>query len=180
MSEFHKANTDHPYFITMTIVGWIDLFSRERYCEQIIDSLRFCTKKKELRLFEYVIMPSHIHLIAQNLNGNLPAVLRDMKSFLANEFLNSVNEPGESRSKWLKSMFAYYARETKQNRKFMLWKKTNHPLTLDTPQLFAQKAHYIVMNPVAAGYVTDETAWKYSSAGKFSPLKLTEDGGMRD
>ena len=83
MSELRKANTDHPYFITLIIVGWIDLFTRERYCEIMIDSLKYCITNKGLRLFEYVIMPSHIHLIAQHLEGKLPDVLRDLKSFTA-------------------------------------------------------------------------------------------------
>ena len=42
-------------------------------------------------------------------------------------------------------------------------------------KLYDQKADYIRMNPVASGYVTDEQAWKYSSACFDSPLKL-EDG----
>jgi putative transposase len=44
MSELRKANTAHPYFITMTIVGWIDLFTRERYCEAVTDSLDTASK----------------------------------------------------------------------------------------------------------------------------------------
>jgi putative transposase len=33
MSELRKANTDFPYFITMTVVGWIDVFNRREYIE---------------------------------------------------------------------------------------------------------------------------------------------------
>ncbi|HHP7242956.1 MAG TPA: hypothetical protein ACFCUD_14870 [Cyclobacteriaceae bacterium] len=61
----------------------------------------------------------------------------------------------------------------------MVWQKTGHPVQLDTPGLFDQKAEYVIMNPVSSSYVSDETAWKYSSAGRLSPLKLTEAGGIQ-
>jgi len=42
MSELRKANTDLAYFLTLTIVGWIDIFTRNRYNEIIINSLKYC------------------------------------------------------------------------------------------------------------------------------------------
>jgi REP element-mobilizing transposase RayT len=99
----------------MTIVGWIDLFTRERYCEAVTDSFKFCIQHKGLRLFEYIIMPSHVHLIARHLEGGLHAVIRDMKSYLAKEFRRLPDTPGESRKEWLKYMFAYYAKDINQD-----------------------------------------------------------------
>ena len=64
--------------------------------EIMIDSLKYCIANTRLRLFEYVIMPSHIHLIAQHLEGKLLDILRDMKGFTAKEILKAVKEPGES------------------------------------------------------------------------------------
>ena len=179
MSELRKANTDHPYFITLTIVGWIDLFTRERYCEIMIDSLKYCIVNKGLRLFEYVIMPSHIHLIAQHLEGKLPDVLRDMKSFTAKEILKAIKEPGESRRDWLLYLFRNFATGKKQNREFMLWNKTNHPIELSWSEIYDQKVAYLVMNPVVSGYTIDESTWKYSSASSISPLKLTDGGEVQ-
>ena len=176
MSELRKANTDHPYFITLTIVGWIDLFTRERYCEIMIDSLKYCIANKGLKLFEYVIMPSHIHLIAQHLEGKLPDVLRDMKSFTAREILRAIKEPGESRRDWLLYLFRDFAAGKKQNKEFMVWNKTNHPVELSWPAIYDQKVGYVIMNPVTSRYTIDETTWKYSSASLLSPLKLTDGG----
>ena len=169
MSELRKANTDHPYFVTLPIVGWIDLFTRERYCEVVIDSLAYCINNKGLRLFEYVIMPSHVHLIVQHLEGKLPALIRDMKSFMAKEILTAVQEPGESRREWLLYLFKHFASNKKQNKQFMVWQKTSHPIELHSPTIYDQKSDYIRMNPVASGYTTDETSWKYD--GIFSPIK---------
>jgi len=111
VSELRKANTQHSYFITLTLVAWIDLFTRERYCEAVMDSFRFCMHQKSFRIYEYVIMPSHVHLICQSMNGDLPAIIRDMKSYLAKEFLRLMEEPGESRKEWLKYLFGYHGKE---------------------------------------------------------------------
>lgn len=44
MSEKRKENTSSPYFLTFTVVGWIDVFTRKNYCDIIIDSLEYCRK----------------------------------------------------------------------------------------------------------------------------------------
>ena len=52
MSERYKvSNTTDTYFITNTIMHWIDLFTREIYKEILIDSLRYCQEKKGLIIY---------------------------------------------------------------------------------------------------------------------------------
>ncbi len=46
MSELRKANTDYPYFLTLTTVGWMDIFTRSRYCDVIIKNLCYCIEKR--------------------------------------------------------------------------------------------------------------------------------------
>ena len=173
MSELRKATADHPYFLTMSVVGWIDLFTRERYNKIIVDSLEYCIKEKELLVHEYVIMPSHIHFIMQHLECNLPNVIRDFKSFTAKEILTEVKSQGESRKDWLLDLFRQFAKKTKQNKEFMVWQKTNHPVELSNSTSYDQKVNYIYWNPVKGGYVTEPQNWKYSSACEDSPLELS-------
>jgi putative transposase len=172
MSELRKANTDHTYFLTLTVVGWIDIFTRQRYNDKIIESLKFCTEHKGLDIFAYVIMLSHIHLVARCLKGNLNEVLRDFKSFTAKEILKMIeSEAGESRREWLLHMFKYYAKFKNQNATYMFWQKTSHPIELNYPAIIDQKIEYIHSNPVEAGYVVDPSSWYYSSACVSSLLK---------
>ena len=174
MSELRKTNTDHPYFLTLTVAGWIDVFTRQRYNDEVIKNLAYCMNHKGLEVFEYVIMPSHIHLIARCLNGNLSDVLRDFKSYTAKSILKMIEEePGESRREWLLHMFKYYAKFQQQNANYMFWEKTNHPIELSWGLILQQKIEYIHHNPVKAGYVVDPTAWYYSSACAMSPLKIS-------
>ncbi len=117
-------------------------------------------------------------MVCQHLEGKLPEDIRDMKRFLAKEFLKMIDEPGESRSEWLKYMFAYFAKSTKQNKNYMVWQKTSHPVELSNKEIYNQKVEYLIMNPVMSGYVTDETTWKNRSACKWSSLKLNENGEL--
>jgi putative transposase len=48
MQQGQKQNlkSDIAYFITMTVVDWIDVFTRQNHREAIIESLKYCQKKK--------------------------------------------------------------------------------------------------------------------------------------
>jgi REP element-mobilizing transposase RayT len=150
MSEIRKANTDHPYFITMTVVGWIDVFTKKDLCDILVKSLQYCQKEKNLKILEYVIMSSHIHLIAQSLASQLAGILRDFKSFTSKEIIKFIAANSqESRKEWLLHMFEYDAKFKNQNSRYMFWQKTNYPIELSNPKIYDQKRDYIISNPVS-------------------------------
>ena len=172
MSELRKANSDYPFFVTLTTVGWTDIFTRKEYCNILIDSFNFCTKNKSLELFAYVIMPSHIHMIVRNQDLRLPDILRDFKSFTAKKILQLIeNSDFESRKDWLLHLFSYHAKFRNQNSQYMFWQKTNHAIELNNQYIFNQKLEYIHENPVAAGLVTDAESWMFSSACKYTQFR---------
>ena len=63
-SPYQIDKQDGAYFLTFTIVEWIDLFIRDNYKQLIADNLNFCIDKLGFEVFSYVIMPSHLHMIA--------------------------------------------------------------------------------------------------------------------
>jgi putative transposase len=45
----HKIiNQNSLHYVTLTIVGWTDVFSREIYKKEIIKSLQYCQQNKGL------------------------------------------------------------------------------------------------------------------------------------
>lgn len=65
MSSRYKVYDDQlPHFVTTTVVGWIDTFSREIYKEIIIGSISFCQKEKGLNLHAWVIRVLVIHFVS--------------------------------------------------------------------------------------------------------------------
>lgn len=149
MSEFRKANTDRPFFVTLTVVGWIDVFTRSEYCEEFLNNLDFCRKNKGLRVYAYCIMSNHIHLIIESEEAKLPQIIRDLKSYTAKRIIALITDSyTESRKEWLLYMFRYFANTTQQNSGYQFWQKTTHPTELITAKVFDQKAEYIHNNPV--------------------------------
>ena len=60
MSEKYKViDSTIPTFITLTLVGWVDLFIRPVYSEVIDRALNYCISNKGLQVHGYVYMTSH-------------------------------------------------------------------------------------------------------------------------
>lgn len=119
MSEFRKTYGDGVFYLTFTIVGWMDVFTRPTYTKEIVDSLKFCQQRKGLEIYAYVIMTNHLHLIARRADGELVHAIRDFKSFTAKRLLNLLLENSqESRKDWMDMVFKHHAATIRQNEKY--------------------------------------------------------------
>ena len=64
MSRKYKfKDNEKLYFISFAVVGWIDLFIRNEYKEILVESIKYCQQNKDLEVYAYCIMTSHVHLI---------------------------------------------------------------------------------------------------------------------
>jgi putative transposase len=175
MSEKYKTHSDGLYFVSFSVVGWMDVFVRRQYQEILIDSITYCQQHKNLQIYCYVIMPSHVHFITYSENGELSNTLRDLKAFTAKALLKAIEEnPQESRKEWMSDKFEYFGSNSSQKQKKQFWKHDNHPFFLYTPAMIQQKVDYIHDNPVEAGFVNQPQEWRMSSANEQSPIKLNE------
>ena len=86
MSEKYKTYPEGTFFVTLTVVGWIDVFTRAEYADLVIDNLNYCIANKGLKVYAYVLMSNHLHMVAQS-KTNLGFILRDFKSFTAKSIL---------------------------------------------------------------------------------------------
>ncbi len=153
-------------FMTLTVCGWIDIFSRKAYKDMIVESLRYCQENKGLHINGYVIMSNHIHLLvcAENDNGDLSSIIRDFKKHTSKEIIKMINEIPESRRDWLLELFRKFANEDSDNKNYKVWQGTNHPTLLWSLKHMWTNLAYIHNNPVKAGYVNDPCDYVYSSA----------------
>jgi REP element-mobilizing transposase RayT len=102
MSTKYKATTtEEAYFVTITTVGWVDVFTRLNQKHNIINSLKYCQENKALEIYGYRIMSSHIHLLCKATNGFiLSDVMRDLKRFTSIKIIQTIQEERESRREW--------------------------------------------------------------------------------
>ena len=173
MSESYKTHEDGLYFVTFSVVGWMDVFTRREYQDILVENLAFCQKNKLLKIFYYCIMPSHIHFISFSEKGSLSNVLRDFKSFTAKKLMEAIEtNPQESRKEWMIKQFSYYGSLSSQKQERQFWNHGNHPFYLYSNKMIGQKIDYIHNNPVEAGFVNLPHEWRLSSANEDNPIKL--------
>ncbi|MFN3403313.1 MAG: REP-associated tyrosine transposase [Cytophagaceae bacterium] len=160
-----------PYYVTCSVIHWIDLFTRKDYRDIIVDSLNYCIKEKNVTIYAWVIMSNHIHLAAQaDPPGGMSAFLRDFKKFTSKKFIDTMDYINESRKDWLLDKFAFEAKRTRRAEKYKVWMDSNHAVDLSNINIM-QKIDYIHNNPVRAGLVNNPEEYVYSSARDYAGKK---------
>ena len=172
MSTNYRITTPYkPYFLTLTLVEWVDLFTRERYKRIIIDSLRYSIKEKGLLLHAFVIMSNHIHLIAKVSDDGLSLsdIIRDIKRFTAKEIYTMLkSDKTESRKNWLLWIFESQGKRSSCNENSKIWRHENHPVILDRNEIIDERLNYLHENPVRAGICFVAEDYVYSSARQYA------------
>lgn len=167
----YSIRKDKSYFLTMTIVEWIDLFTRKNHKELIVESLKYCMKNKGLHIYGWCLMPSHLHMIANTEIGfELADVIRDFKRFTCNQLIDQIKNQSESRRDWLLDKFSFAAKQSPKNKHFKVWRDGNHAIELFTERVTWQKLKYIHRNPVVEKIVYKEEEYLFSSARNYYNL----------
>ena len=162
---------DGLYYLTLQIVNWVDVFSRQSYRDIIIENLKYCQQHKGLEIYAFVIMSNHIHLLAKSGKEELSDTLRDFKSYTAKKILEEIETGKESRRDWMLKLFSQAAHKNSRNSKYQFWTQENHAEHIYSNEFIKQKLEYIHNNPVRAGIVDNPEEYKYSSACNYAGKK---------
>lgn len=154
-----QANNNGIYFLTMTVLNWYYLFDRHNRWNILADSLMWCIDNKNLKVFAYVFMLNHIHLIVDS--TDIAGFIRDFKKFTSKQIKqNLVNTEPQ-----VLSLFEV-------GTSYQFWQKTNMPLLIETEKFLVQKINYIHNNPVRKHYVEKPEYWYWSSANPNSQITI--------
>ncbi len=166
MSRKYKfRDQSQPYFVTLSVVNWIDVFTRDNYKECIIQSLRFCQENKGLIVYAWCIMTNHIHLIIGTNDQPMQNILRDFKTFTSKQLKVIIQQYyGESIKEWMMNLFKIAGTKNGNNRTWQFWQQHNHPIELWDSYMVNQKLNYLHENPVKGGFVKEPKDWVWSSA----------------
>jgi len=169
----NKISEGHLYFLTLTVIDWVDVFTRPEYKYIIVDSLSYCQKNKGLELYGWCLMTNHLHLIAGVKEGyNLSEILRDFKKYTSKSIVQAISEnPIESRKKWLLNRFEFAGKYDKKITNFKFWQEGNEAKEIHTSEFLIQKLSYIHENPVRAEIVMNPEEYLYSSAKDYAGEK---------
>lgn len=141
------------YFLTFIVKRRYYLFDRHNRWDILLDSLRYCQKNKGLKIYHWVFMLNHIHVIAKCMD--MIGFTRDFKTFTSKELRKNIlaTEPN------ILMLF-------EENGNYQFWQETNMPELIANEKFYLQKATYLEQNPVRKGYVRAAGHWVYSSANK--------------
>ena len=121
MSSKYKVGKDAiAHFVTFSVVGWIDVFSREQYKELFVESLKYCQGKKGLTLHAWVIMTNHVHLIISSNTNKIEDIVRDLKKYTSKKIIAAIQEnPTESRKEWMLNLFSLAGKSNNNNKEYL-------------------------------------------------------------
>lgn len=145
MSTSYKATeVDTAYFLTITTVGWVDVFTRLSQKMVIIDALKYCQAQKGLRIFAYCLMSNHLHLLCRADGKYLMSeVMRDFKKFTSKKIIETIQTEPESRSKWMLEYFKKSCEHLSRNQNYKVWQAGYHAEEVFSNQWIKEKINYI-------------------------------------
>jgi REP element-mobilizing transposase RayT len=159
---------DKLHFVTLQVVEWVDIFSREKYRTIITENLKYCVENKGLEIYAWVIMSNHIHLLVKSTTDNLSGTIRDFKSYTSKLILAEIQEINESPKDWMLKLFEAATYKHKRNTNYQFWTHDNHSEHIFSNKFMEQKLEYIHYNPVRAGIVDKPEDYRYSSARDYA------------
>ena len=171
-SKYKFHDQDKLYFLSYSVVYWIDLFTRNEYKNIILNSWEYCKEHKGMDLYAYCIMTSHIHMIIGTHQDKMEDIMRDMKTNTSKQLRQAINEhPTESRREWLLWMMQRAGKKNSNNKDFQLWQQDNHPVLLKNAKMAHQRLDYTHYNPVTAGIVEKPEDYLFGSARNYYGMK---------
>ncbi len=178
----------HLYFVTTTVVGKKKILSNPEITGIVLKSLNFLRKEARMKLFSYVIMPDHLHLIVlpleyQGKNQTISDLMRDFKKFTSKRITEKLKRLN------YENLLAFFSRSAESYKRqiYKVWDEGFFDENIFTQEFLNQKIQYIHYNPVRKGLAKDPEDYYFSSARNFvcqkeSPLEVDEldFSGLRD
>lgn len=139
-------------FIAATVIDWTPVFSLETAAGAVCDQLNETSKRMDVSIIGYIVMPSHLHFIAGLKDvKQLSNFMKAFKSLSSRKILNL--DVGE------------YKKTFVRNRRNKFWMRRFDDLIIYSEKQLKIKLEYIHNNPVKDGLTDNAIDWKYSSAG---------------
>lgn len=164
-----KELSEGTYFITFTIKNWYYVLDRHSRWNIIANSLKYFQKNKGLKLYGFVFMINHIHLLLFYLD--MIGFVRDFKKFTAREILKNIKQTEPNALKLFVKKNGVQVRDTEPTTLYEFWSKTNMPELINSEKFFLQKLNYIYSNPIKRNYIMKAEDWHWSSANINCELK---------
>ena len=158
-SRYKIYEPTHPHFITCTVLNWIPLFTRKESVDILFESFRHLQQTDNLKLYAYVILENHIHIVAQS--DDIAQTMAKFKRHTARQLIKLLEN---EKVRTILDQLAFYKKAHKSDRTYQVWQEGLQPKLMQTDAMMIGKIKYIHHNPIKRGYVDEAKHWRYSSA----------------
>ena len=111
--------------------------------------------KENLKVYAYVILENHLHLILQS--QQLDKDLARFKRHTAKQLIAYLDQHNVTQ---ILEQLAFYKKAHKQDRAYQFWEEDSHPQWIQNETMMRQKIDYIHQNPVKRGYIDKPEHWR--------------------
>lgn len=170
-------NPDHLYFVTTSAVQRAKIFQRDMTKQILVSSLDYIRSNAWIKLFAFVIMPNHVHLIVQCQSEHpIQDIVRDFKKYTSKQIVAQYKAEGNAQA--LVFLRSSVTRPRKQT--YAVWDDEYQAKDVFSPELLKQKMDYIHCNPLQPHWKLAEKPEEYVwSSARFylcdKPCVITVD-----
>jgi putative transposase len=123
----------------------------------VIKSLEFLVSREKIKVYAFVIMPNHVHLIWRNLQMN-------GKEYPDESFLKFTGHQFKKKLKYGYPILEKFL-VNKADRQYQFWQRSALPIEILSREMLEQKLEYLHLNPLQEHWnlVSDPSDYFYSS-----------------
>jgi putative transposase len=149
--RFHHTGQSH--FVTFCCYHRRRLFTTDASCRLFESALERVRRNYELRVYGFVVMPEHVHLLLSEPQcGTLADALKSLKQGVARRLIrNSPLKPKAGLNGPLLDLVEHF------------WQKRYYDFNIRNYEQFVEKLRYTHRNPVTAGLCERPEDWEWSS-----------------
>ncbi len=174
---------DAIYFITICTQDRFPFFKEEIFCELFIEELRLAKKLKEFKLYGFVILPDHVHLLVQPRDKyNISQIIKSLKENASrdlNYVIFNIQNEGDTSTcrlrireliqKYQSQFIQKYGHNYFKFPKFS-WQKSFFDHIIRNEDDFNYHLEYIWYNPEKHGLTANFENYSYSSYNNYKDL----------
>ena len=144
--RINQELNEGTYFLTFTVKNWYYVLDRHNRWNIVANSLEFFQKNRGLKLYGFVFMINHLHLIV--FSKDTIRFVRDLKKFVAREILKNIRQTEPNALKLFLKKQKVQVRDTEPTVRntelaientepiYEFWNKTNMPELIESEKFF--------------------------------------------
>lgn len=137
------SDPDHLYFVTTSAVHHWHLFQRDVARRLILDTLDCMRLRDRFKLYGFVIMPNHLHLVVQcRAEDPLAGCVRDLKKQVADRIIRHLRAERDQAA-----LDRLASAGVGAHRKHQVWEEGYNAKDIFSAEFLVQKMEYIHGNP---------------------------------